>query len=232
MEIGTRNVIVLHQKMEGFLGNRELVVFSLVTECHVSPEKFKTTLEAERIEWTNWSLEKKEVLPDGTKHGIFEKTNAKGVGGWKTKAERNYKFGVLHGKLSLTRTNGEFERKYNGHFVDGVAHGDFFFSSKFLMTGQEISCPVVYDMGLPKTKDGIPFLWGNKELQFQQRKFTELSLSERPFPTTNNFFPLGEGHAWSVVSLSKYGKSLYGRDEFGARWRIWVPIFRDEIFCE
>nr|WQM87121.1 hypothetical protein [Marseillevirus cajuinensis] len=65
-------------------------------------------------------------------------------------------------------------------------------------------------------------------------------MKKRIISVFQGFTPLGTGHTWSVISLDKHGKRLYGRNKHGKRLygrnkhgkfcRIFLPIFCDEIF--
>nr|WRK65092.1 hypothetical protein MarFTME_047 [Marseillevirus futianmevirus] len=218
--------------MEDFLAPRDLVAFSIASDEPVSPDKFKRAVSSDKAEWVNWTIKKKEVLPDGTLHGFFERHARKGS--WTIKTTRNYRLGRLHEKLFSTGDDNNIKRTYFGEFVDGLAHGKFTFICETILTGEEKTTVVVYDKGKPisieQKGETFEIVWGKNTVKIREGEFTDLYFSETFFPTSVGIVPLGHGHTWSVLSLDKHGKLLYGKNRLGIVCRIFLPIFCDKIF--
>ncbi|AMQ10722.1 hypothetical protein [Brazilian marseillevirus] len=215
--------------MKKFLERRELVSFATVTECFVSPEDFRGTLIVEKSGEEKWSRKETETLPDGTKHGRFCKAN----GDWLRirKDLGMYKFGKLHGKLSVTKREGnEVNLSCSGNFVDGLAQGKFIFFSNF--AGEGCTATVEYENGLPmraKIRDyEFEFFWGDGTLKFPSSEFVLVPFDKNT-KTQDDIFPIGSLHAWCCFALGKYGRELYGEDKRGNFYCIRIPVFSDKI---
>ncbi|AMQ10737.1 hypothetical protein [Brazilian marseillevirus] len=216
--------------MEFFLGNRELVAFSLTSETEVFPDDFKEQKTEETQDWSDWSTTKFGVLPDGTKHGKFKKDAH--VAGWRETAGANYKLGKLHGEFYICHQN-DFKMECKGEFREGLPCGVFLFSSKFFLTEKKQVFYLRHEDGLPVhfEKDQVKFdiIWDNNTVDINGEKYTNLFCSEE-YPETIGDCPFSKyarGLLSTADTLEEYGTRLYGTDKDGKVCWVRMPFFKN-----
>ncbi|AMQ10736.1 hypothetical protein [Brazilian marseillevirus] len=215
--------------MERFLKNRELVTFSLATDCKVSPDDFVKVVYSKEKKDCFRKYKSLSVLPDGTRHGFTSKMSEEDS--WAEGTNLTYHLGKLHGKFTHFTCDG-LQTKCTGVFKDGMAQGTFLFTTGYPSDSpkRKKEFSLSFRDGRPIFFQGesrIDIIWkGDGSLTIKDKTYTRLFFSEENHHHGTDLV-LGMGtFSDSLRVLTKHGKALYGTDKTGRIRRIWLPVFR------